>query len=175
MKYKYHSGETTKCWITRNLGASQQATAVDDATEPSAGWYWQFNSKQGYKHDGATRTPGTSWNNSISENSDWTAAKDPCTLELGSSWRMPTVSEWYNVTGSWTNWIGPWNSGLKMHAAGHLYYNNGSLNYRGSRGMYWTNSQISTGSAGYLDFSVGACYLDPTSKTYGHTLRCLMD
>jgi hypothetical protein len=43
-------GEISKCWITSNLGASQQATAVDDATEPSAGWYWQYNRKQGYKH-----------------------------------------------------------------------------------------------------------------------------
>jgi hypothetical protein len=42
-------GETAKCWITQNLGASQQATAVNDATEASAGWYWQFNRKQGYK------------------------------------------------------------------------------------------------------------------------------
>jgi hypothetical protein len=30
-------GEPIKCWITSNLGADHQATAVDDATEPSAG------------------------------------------------------------------------------------------------------------------------------------------
>jgi hypothetical protein len=30
-------GETSKCWITSNLGADHQATAVSDATEPSAG------------------------------------------------------------------------------------------------------------------------------------------
>ena len=58
-------GEPAKCWITRNLGASQQATAVNDNTEPSAGWYWQFNKKQGYKHDGTTRTPSTTWIASI--------------------------------------------------------------------------------------------------------------
>ncbi|MEI7983555.1 MAG: hypothetical protein WCI71_18045, partial [Bacteroidota bacterium] len=50
-------GEHSKCWITSNLGANHQATAVNDATELSAGWYWQFNRKQGYKHDGTTRTP----------------------------------------------------------------------------------------------------------------------
>ena len=27
-------GEPTKCWITSNLGADHQATAVDDTTEP---------------------------------------------------------------------------------------------------------------------------------------------
>ncbi|MCX6277714.1 MAG: hypothetical protein NT004_06435 [Bacteroidetes bacterium] len=41
-------GEAAKCWITSNLGSDHQATAVSDATEPSAGWYWQFNRKQGF-------------------------------------------------------------------------------------------------------------------------------
>ncbi len=50
-------GETSKCWITSNLGADHQASAVSDATEASAGWYWQFNRKQGYKHDGTTKRP----------------------------------------------------------------------------------------------------------------------
>jgi len=67
-------GETSKCWITSNLGAEHQADSVNDATEASAGWYWQFNRKQGYKHDGTTRTPNTTWISSISESSDWTAA-----------------------------------------------------------------------------------------------------
>ncbi|MCX6278274.1 MAG: hypothetical protein NT004_09275, partial [Bacteroidetes bacterium] len=30
-------GEAAKCWITSNLGSDHQATAVSDATEPSAG------------------------------------------------------------------------------------------------------------------------------------------
>ncbi|MBW1839900.1 MAG: hypothetical protein JRI49_08180, partial [Deltaproteobacteria bacterium] len=81
-------GENSKCWITRNLGASRQATAVSDATEASAGWYWQFNRKQGYKHDGTTLTP--SWTiTSIDENLDWESAHDPCALELGTGWRIP--------------------------------------------------------------------------------------
>ncbi len=61
---------SNKCWITQNLGSDQQATSATDATEESAGWYWQFNRKQGYKHDGTTRTPDTPWNDNIDENSD---------------------------------------------------------------------------------------------------------
>ena len=99
-------GELSKCWITSNLGADHQATAVDDATEASAGWYWQFDHKQGYKHDGSTRTPNTGWICSIDETSDWIAGYDPCALELGTSWRLPTYTEWNNVdaSGNWTNW-----------------------------------------------------------------------
>ena len=114
-------GATTKCWITSNLGADHQATAVSDATEASAGWYWQFNRKQGYKHDGTTRTPNTAWITSINESSDWITANDPCTSELGSGWRLPTSTEWSNVdaSGSWMDWFIPWISGLKLHAAGY--------------------------------------------------------
>jgi len=169
-------GEPSKCWITRNLGASQQATAVNDATEASAGWYWQFNRKQGYKHDGATLTP--SWTiTSITENMNWQTANDPCTLELGTGWHIPTYTEWYNVdnTGGWTNWTGPWNSALKMHAAGDLSSSNGSLSYRGLAGYYWSSMQSSSIYGSYLYFQSSSCYMSTTSKAFGFSLRCIRE
>jgi hypothetical protein len=170
-------GETTKCWITKNLGADRQATAVNDATEESAGWYWQFNRQQGYKHDGVNRTPNTAWISSISENSDWLAANDPCTIELGAGWRLPTSTEWTNVdaSGGWTNWNGPWNSALKMHAAGYLYSSNGSLGSRGLYGYYWSSTQHDSSYGWYLYFYSGNCNMDDSYKAYGFTARCLRD
>jgi hypothetical protein len=171
------AGETSKCWITKNLGASQQATAVNDATEASAGWYWQFNRKQGYKHDGTTRTPGTPWITSISENSNWQTASDPCTLELGSSWRIPTSTEWVNVNNAngWTSWTGPWGSGLKLHAAGILNPNNGILENRGTEGGYWCNIQYSQSTAEALFFFNTNCNVFGSVKINGCNVRCLRD
>jgi len=168
-------GEPTKCWITSNLGASQQATAVDDATEASAGWYWQFNRMQGYKHDGTTRTPNTTWINSIDEDSDWLPANDPCSIELGVGWRLPTETEWTNVdaSGGWTDWNGPWNSDLKMHAAGGLLYSDGSLIYRGMYGVYWSSTQLENTYGWYLFFTSGDCYMDYGPKAFGFTVRCI--
>ncbi|MCX6305459.1 MAG: hypothetical protein NT040_10870 [Bacteroidetes bacterium] len=170
-------GELTKCWITRNLGASQQATAVNDATEASAGWYWQFNRKQGYMHDGATRTPNSTWNSNINESSDWITANDPCNLELGTAWRIPTYTEWYNVAniGVWTSWAGPWDSGLKMHAAGYLLYSDGSLNSRGSYGYYWSSEQYGGNTGMYLYFRSIACAMGNSFKGHGYSIRCLRD
>jgi hypothetical protein len=167
-------GETSKCWITSNLGADQQATAVNDATEASAGWYWQFNRKQGYKHDGTTRTPNTAWISSIVENFDWEAVNDPCTLELGTGWRIPTSVEWTNVdaSGSWTNWNGPWNSSLKLHAAGCLF-TGGSLNYRGSQSYFWSSTQFSTSPGWYLEFGSGYSNMSTIDKALGFSLRCI--
>jgi len=170
-------GETSKCWITSNLGADHQATAVDDPTEPSAGWYWQFNRKQGYKHDGTIRTPNTTWISVINENLDWLPDNDPCSFELGGGWRIPTATEWTNVdeAGNWTNWIDAWNSDLKLHAAGHLSDYDGYLNLSGSGGSYWSSIQYSYSESRQLGFINGYCYVGGNSKAFGFSLRCIKE
>jgi hypothetical protein len=173
-------GEPTKCWITSNLGSDHQATAVNDATEGSAGWYWQFNRKQGYKHDGTTRIPNTAWLTSNHENSVWIAANDPCSIELGADWRIPTAAELNNVntTGSWTNWNGPWNSGLKLHAGGYLETSNGLLLTRGSIGYYWDNMQYNNytwGTGGGLYFGYTFSQMNTFDKVDAFPLRCIKE
>jgi hypothetical protein len=175
-------GEPTKCWITSNLGSDHQATAETDNTEPSAGWYFQFNRKQGYKHDGATRTPNTTWITNINEASDWLLADDPCNNELSNGWRIPTYSEWFNVDGAsggnWTTWAAPWNSSLKIHAAGSLQAASpGMLGYRGLNGTYWSSTQkvgsTTSGSALIFVNSANTCVVGSNLKDYGYTLRCI--
>jgi hypothetical protein len=148
---------------------------VSDNTEASAGWYWQFNLQQGYKHDGTTRTPNTTWIGSINENTNWLASTDPCIIELGTGWRIPTSTEWYNVdnVGGWININGPWNSALKMHCAGYLNYTNALLTYRGTNGIYWSSTQHDTSQGKHLYFFSNTCYVWQGYKSYGSNLRCL--
>jgi hypothetical protein len=170
-------GEALKCWITSNLGSDHQATSVDDGTEASAGWYWQFNRKQGYKHDGTTRTPNTTWISNINETSDWITANDPCNIELGVTWRIPTYTEWYNInnSGGWTTWIDPWGSGLKLHAAGFLHSSNGSLYNRGAIGNYRSSTQYMNSTSWYLGFSSAISFLGGNSKSFAMCVRCVRD
>ena len=167
-------GEPAKCWITSNLGATQQATAVNDATEASGGWYWQFNLKQGYRHNG-TVTPA--WNSLNNPTVNWSADTDPCTLELGGTWRIPTVTEWNNVliSGGWTDYNGPWNSALKIHAAGTI--NSGNLSGRGQNSFYWSSSITSKGIASNLGaFSFpGSASVGNFGTGNGLPLRCIKD
>ncbi len=167
-------GDATKCWITSNLGADHQATSVDDATEASAGWYWQFNRKQGYKNDGFVVTPA--WTiNWINESSDWLSENDPCNLELGLGWHLPTWTEWQSVDGSgnWNNWIGPWNSGLKLHAAGFLVSGNGYNDGRGLNGNYWSSLQHNSEGLWGLVFNNSDSYISWFYKAYGLSVRCI--
>jgi len=169
-------GELAKCWITKNLGATQQATSVTDATDASSGWYWQFNRKQGYTHNGATATPA--WTiTSINENSDWLMANDPCRIEMGGIWRIPTKTEWNNIdsSSSWTNYNAPYGSALKLHGAGYIAANSGSLVDRGSHGYFWSNSQHPNDfSTGWLfGMDSGSAWLISDNKAHGASIRCI--
>ena len=171
-------GEPTKCWITSNLGADHQATAVDDNSEASAGWYWQFNLKQGYKHDGTNRTPNTIWINNINENLNWQAANDPCWIELGVAWRIPTYTEWYNVDniGGWTNWNDTYGSALKLHAAGFLNGYDGSIQLRGSQCGNYSSTQVSSTNSWILSSNNAHSNMGNASfKSDGWPLRCIRD
>lgn len=171
------SGETSKCWITSNLGASNQPSSASDATEAAAGWYWQFNRMQGYKHDGTTRTPNSTWIYPVSENSNWILANDPCAIELGNGWRLVTSTEWSNVDtyGNWATYTAPFNSGLRMHTAGFLHYSSGNLNARGGEGYYWSSTQSDNSSGSNLGFYGGYCGMYTGTKTFGFSVRCIKD
>ena len=169
------AGEPSKCWITSNLGASRQATAKDDATEPSGGWYWQFNRKQGYKFE-LTVIPA--WTvTTIDENFGWQSANDPCALEMGNGWRLPTLTEWNNVNagGGWVDWNGPWNSALKIHAAGYLSLTDGWLESPGANGAYWSSAQFNNVNGWDLDFISTSCGMYDFYKACGFSVRCIRE
>ena len=47
-----------ECWITQNLGAINQASSPTDATDAAAGWYWEWDTQQGYDYN-TSLTPST--------------------------------------------------------------------------------------------------------------------
>jgi uncharacterized protein (TIGR02145 family) len=169
---------SNKCWITQNLGADHQANSATDNTEASSGWYWQFNRKQGYKHDGTTRTPNSSWISSINENSNWTSSNDPCYLLFRNGWRIPTATEWSNadMNGGWDNYAETFGSDLKLHLSGALVFDAGSLIDRGIRGYYWSSTQNTSISGNRLHFGIDYSGMHNTgSKTYSYPVRCIKD
>ena len=169
---------SSKCWITQNLGADSQAPSVTDTNEDHSGWYWQFNKKQGFKHDGTTRTPSTTWTTQISEDSNWTSGNDPCTSLLGTGWRLPTSIEWQNAisNGGWTTWTQAYASPLKLHAAGFLYDSSGALDYKGVYGNYRSSTQDTTITNGLnLNFNDSVAVMYNHSKAFGFSARCVRD
>jgi hypothetical protein len=138
----------SKCWITQDLGANYQGTSATDASDASVGWYWQFNLTQGYSNIASVTYPA--WTNtsySISDNNNWLLQNDPCAIQLGIGWRLPTSSEWGNVFSSLGGSGYPsiaWNSPLKLHEGGTLSPSNGIKSVIGSYnsgGTWWSSTQ----------------------------------
>jgi len=174
---------TQQCWITRNLGATTQATAWNDATTASAGWYWQFGLKQGYSYSTGSRVPNTTWITPILDTNSWLSANDPCTLLLGSSWRLPTYTEWQSVVTNAAISSGAaaaYATTLKLHAAGRPNANDGTF-VAGSIGVYgnfWSGTALSTAYPGNFggDVDYGSSQLNPTinnARNMGMSVRCL--
>ena len=165
----------SKCWITSNLGATNEAVSATDDTEDASGWYWQFNHKNGFKHTATTRTPST-WTKTVaSPVQDWQPANDPCTIELGVGWRIPNLIEWTavrNTNGYYNNF----SSELKLHAAGYLAYNNGALTDRGTGHHYWSSDYSdATFARAYVIFPPNTYTLSNNNQIAGFTLRCIRE
>lgn len=159
---------SSKCWIIQNLGANNPANSFIDNTDASAGWYWQFNRKQGYAIGPTT----PSWNSSaINESCNWLPANDPCTLLLGAGWRIPTFSELGIMPfgGSQSNYA----QELRLHAGGML--SNGTLSQRGTKGFFWTSSSYITTTGYMLTVSNSSSQSESTNKGFGGSLRCLAE
>ncbi len=164
-----------RCWITQNLGADRQAASADDPDPSAAGWYWQYGTPNGYKHDGTALTPG-GWSYNV-DMSSWPAAKDPCAGMLGEGWRVPTAAEWTSADGAPQNWLNSshtFNSALKLHAAGYLNID-GTLKERGATGRYWSSSSASVfvSSRYFLNFNGTISSVNTGYAYFGFTLRCI--
>jgi hypothetical protein len=166
----------SKCWIAQNLGADNQAASATDATTASAGWWWQFNRKKGYSHNGVSSTPA--WTiTSISEGLNWALSEDPCAIELGSSWRLPTSTEYINVdaNGAWSNYSHAFSSVLRMHVPG-LINSSGVWYDPGVTGGYWTSTSSNNTEGKFLWIrSDGSSAGHDGGKAYAMSVRCVKD
>jgi uncharacterized protein (TIGR02145 family) len=193
------SGEW-KAFKCHNLGADESA----DPFTPSwrlNGHYYQWgrsvvaaNGPTGSSSGEANAGSITGWNTTDAPNGAWAdgskTANDPCP----AGFRVPTVWQWQNVvfsnlnqpfsflgtwSGSSTNYgsglrIGAGTTGLFLPAAGVRFSSNGTLNYRGGFGSYWSSSEDGS-YAWYLDLF--SPFADPfsTSRTVGMSVRCVAE
>ncbi len=169
---------TSACWLAQNLGATTQASSATDNSDAAAGWYWQFNRKQGYAYNSSTntRTPNTTWDASFTDYSAWRIENDPCRLLLGGVWRLPTNTEWTNAdaNGSWSTYTTAYDSVLKLHAAGYLRDTNGDMTGRQEYGNYWSSADPDNTNGYNMHLNSGAANTSNYVKTYGFSVRCIM-
>lgn len=171
-----------KVWLSRNLGANDEPISSVDDRSGNAGWYFQFNKKQAFHHNGNVPIP--QWRfSSIVENSAWDLANDPCHILLGEPWRIPTVEEIRAFHEASRNRGGmgegnrtdAFNSTLKLHAAGELASFDGKLRGRGENGRLWTSDQFTPSNGEAFGFAADGSGTFGSNKAFGRPVRCIMD
>jgi len=185
-------GQNSTCWLDRNLGAVQVATAYNHSDAYGDLFQW------GRLDDGhQTRTSGTTYTLSgndfpghsnfiLAPNSpyDW---RDPQNAALwqGASgvnnpcpagWRLPTETEMNNERTSWgqNNYSGAIASPLKLPSAGYRNTGNGIIYDVGTHGYYWSSTISATGASNLFFGSISA-NLSISFRADAMSVRCIMD
>ena len=179
-----------KCWMDRNLGASQVATAYNDSAAYGDLFQWgRLDDSHQTRTSGTTSTrsstdnPGHSsfitaqyWRNPTNDNL-WqgvSGINNPCP----SGWRLPTSAELSAEMSSWSepNYNGAFASPLKLTAGGNRYYNTGALQAVGTAGNYWGSTVVSGGVYARWEIYGWAVYTSSVNASgHGYSVRCVLD
>jgi len=166
-----HIGVTNSCWIIRDLGASKKATGPYDNSDEGTGWFWQFGQRAGVDHSGK---PSANWATTTPAG-DWSDANDPCTLQLGAGWKLPTKEQWTAVRSTYySNEEMYLYSGIFTHGAGYIEPQTTRIFADGSTGYYWTKNGRIDNKYAYNMFQnwFNAGPTDIREVSCAETIRC---
>jgi len=183
---------TGECWMDRNLGASQVATAYNDSAAYGDLFQWG-RLDDGHQNctSGLTTTlsdtdnPGhSSFIKAPDGSLDWRSPKNdnlwqrdgsinnPCP----SGWRVPTRDEWEAEAATWTemNRVGAASSILKLPTGGIRRHDTGELFVRGHEGHYWASDALTTSAGSYMIWSTGVS-INASARARGDSIRCIQN
>jgi len=180
-----------RCWLDRNLGATQVATSSTDAAAYGDLFQW---GRLDDGHQGRTSPTTTTLSSSDvpghgnfilapSHPNDWRSPQNPNLWQgvngtnnvCPDGYRLPTEAELDTERTSWgsNNAAGAFASPLKLPVAGYRSSNEGS-SYEGSNGYYWSSS-VGGIYAWFLGFSSGDADVDIIRRAGGFSVRCIKD
>jgi len=180
--------EDGKCWLDRNLGATEVATSPTD--EASYGWYFQWGrgvdghqipTSDTTKTFSNTDNPGHAkfivglrdWRNSQNDNL-WqgvSGKNNPCPV----GFRLPTSDEWasFVLAAKIEDPATAFSSSLKLTLAGARSEFDGTFFDQGDGGYVWSSSPFGTQA---IDLVFDGTHMTPGSdrdRAYGFSVRCV--
>ncbi len=183
--------QTGRTWMDRNLGASREAISSTDTEAYGDLFQWGRMSDGHQKRNSANTFVGLSSSDQPGHggfipapygNRDW---RDPQNNNLWQGlgginnpcpdgYRIPTTAEWEEEIKSWSsnNASGAFSSHLKLPLAGGRYYFDGSIQYSGRIGYYWSSTVAGT-RARALAFQSGQSIMVNCHRSFGFNVRCI--
>ena len=181
-----------RCWLDRNLGATQVATSSTDAASYGDLFQWgRLDDGHQVRTSGTTTTlsnsdvPGHNLFIKVTTSPyDWRSPQNanlwqgvsginnPCP----TGYRPPTDAEWSTELTSWgtPNAAGAFASPLKLPMAGFRVVYDGTVSDEGSGGGYWS-STVSGAYSWSLAFSSGYAFMGYNDRANGLSVRCIKD
>ncbi|MCL2028513.1 MAG: fibrobacter succinogenes major paralogous domain-containing protein [Bacteroidales bacterium] len=174
----HEQGKSASCWWSNDLKVPENFDANGQivSSHPAFGEFIRGNS------DWRGSPRNTLWN-SGTESSPIKTPNDPCP----PGWRMPTETELNALVSVGSTWTDDWNetgaagrvfgtapNTLFLPAAGYRNYSDGSLNFVGTGGNYWSSTVGGT-FAWYLHFSSGNVYMSNYNRALGFSVRCVSE
>jgi len=169
------------CWATRNV--DMPYTFADNPED--AGMFYQWNRNIGWSSTNpmVNSNGGTTWDNSTPPGTTWEPANDPSP----PGYRVPTQADFQSLLNTtyvdnvWTTENGKTGrrftdktsgESIFLPAAGCRTYSGGTLSSVGTRGYYWSSTQLNAGVAYGLYFGSSDAYLyNYGLKTDGYSVR----
>ncbi len=176
---------TGRVWMDRNLGATQAATSLTDATAYGDLYQWgrvkdghQSRTSSGTSETVTTGDPGHgdfilggSWT-TTPPNALWpTGLNDPCP----TGYRIPTETEFQTEIDNFTtkNSDGAFEA-LKFTAGGFRYDSN-EITLPGQGGYYWSSTARDSNAASSFGTDPAAAYINAPSRGLGMSIRCIKE
>jgi uncharacterized protein (TIGR02145 family) len=162
-------------WATRNV-----ATPGTFADKPEdLGMFYQWNRRRAWAATGGV----SRWNDTIPEGNKWIKDNDPCPV----GWRIPTLQELQKLVDSGSEWkvakvngriFGNDSITIFLPAAGIRSDDNGTLEYAGLYGNYWSSTQLGMNETNAYALVFHSEFVFPVNywyKVYGLSCRCVAE
>jgi len=164
-------------WATCNV----DAPGVFAAKPESPGMFYQWNRKKAWAATGGV----TGWNETMPGGDHWKKANDPSP----AGWRIPTLVEietlfdTEKVSNKWTTENGVNGRRFTDKTSGNSIFlpaigyrdSNGTLDFAGSDGGYWSSTPYGTIYAYNLHFYSDGASRFYGNRTYGFSVRCVIE